>query len=203
MLWTRSIVGAERGVSMTTNKVLIPLDGSASGQQILPHVQHLLDPATYELILLRVAQRPAGLIGMPPRPVSLVWPVPMYQSERDIELAEHPIYASQVWQNVCAMLEDELVPVVHDLQAAGYVVSVAVRFGEPIEEIVTFVETEHVNLVAMATRGWAGLRGLLLGSVAEGVLQRLQVPVLLVRPFHRLTSDESTDQAAALDVAAD
>jgi hypothetical protein len=31
---------------MTTNHVLIPLDGSALSQKILPHIQRLLQPAT-------------------------------------------------------------------------------------------------------------------------------------------------------------
>jgi nucleotide-binding universal stress UspA family protein len=176
---------------MTTNKALIPLDGSASSQKILLHVRRLLDPAACTLILLRVAERPAGLLGMPPRPVSLDWPVPMYESKRDIAWSEHPIYACQAGQSVYAMLEDELVPVVHDLQEAGYTVSVAIRFGEPVAEIVNFVETEDVDLVAMATHGRTGLRRLVLGSVAAEVLQRLQVPVLLVRPFEGLSSAET------------
>jgi nucleotide-binding universal stress UspA family protein len=177
---------------MTANQVLIPLDGSALSQKILPHVQRLLHPAACALILLRVAERPAGLVGMPPRPAALAWPVPMYESERDIAWAEHPIYASQAWQNARSMLESELVHVVHELQEAGYTVSVAVRFGEPVAEIVNFAEVEQVNLVAMATHGRTGLHRLVLGSVAAGVLQRLRVPVLLVRPFDDLTSGETT-----------
>lgn len=177
---------------MTANHVLIPLDGSALSQKILPHVQRLLQPAASELILLRVAERTAGLVGMPPRPASLAWPVPMYATERDIARTEHPIYASQVWESTRSLLEDELVHVVHDLQEAGYTVSVAVRFGEPVAEIASFVETEDVNLVAMATHGRTGLRRLVLGSVAAGLLQRLRVPVLLVRPFDDLTGDEAT-----------
>jgi nucleotide-binding universal stress UspA family protein len=170
---------------MTTNKVLIPLDGSRLSQKILIHIQRLLDPSACELILLRVTQRPTGLIGMPPRPMSLVWPVPLYESERDIEVAEQPIFASQMWASVCAMLEDEMVHIVHALQEASYTVSVAVRFGDSVEEIVNFVETENVNLVAMATHGRTGLRRILLGSVATGVLNRLSVPVLLARPSWR------------------
>jgi len=168
---------------MTTNKVLIPLDGSALSQKILLYVQRLLHPAACTLILLRVAERRAGMVGMPPRPASPDEPVPMYESEQDIIWAEHPIYASQERQSVSAALEDELVPIVHDLREAGYTVSMAVRFGEPVAEIVNFVESEDVNLVAMATHGRTGLRRLVLGSVAAEVLQHLRVPMLLVRPF--------------------
>ena len=166
------------------------------------HIQRLLQPAACELILLRVTDRPAGRMPLPPRPVSLAWPVPMYESRRDVERASHPIYDSQAWASVCARLADELVPVVHDLQESGFTVSVAVRFGDPVDEIVRFVETQGVNLVAMATHGRTGLRRLVLGSVAEGVLHRMEVPVLLIRPCDGLTSDEVTERGAALDLQA-
>jgi len=187
---------------MTTNKVLIPLDGSALSQQVLKPIQRLLHPAASELILLRVSDPPAGLMPLPPRPVSLAWTVPMYESLRDAERASHPIYASQAWASVCARLTDELAPLVHGLQESGFSVSVAVRFGDPVEEIVRFVQTEGVGLVAMATHGRTGLRRLVLGSVAEGVLHQLQVPVLLIRPFDHLASGETTERGAALDLQA-
>lgn len=187
---------------MPTRNVLIPLDGSALSRTIIPHVRRLLHPSDNALILLRVTDRPEGLIALPPRSVSPLWPVPMYASARDVELARHPIYASQVWESVCAMLEDELVPVVHELKEAHFCVAVAIKFGDPVEEIVRFVADEGVDLVAMATHGRTGLRRLVLGSVADGVLHRLQVPVLLVRPFDHLTSDETTEQGAVLDLEA-
>lgn len=175
----------------TTMNVLIPLDGSGFSRAIIPHVERLLRPAEHQLILLRVTDRPEGLTALPPRLISPVWPVPMYESSREAERGMHPIYASQEWASVSAMLEDELVPVVHDLQESGFCVSVAVRFGEPVEEIVRFVESEGVDLVAMATHGRTGLGTLVLGSVASGVLHRLKVPVLLIRPFDDLVSNAS------------
>ena len=173
----------------TTMKVLIPLDGSMFSQAIIPQVERLLRPAEHQLILLHVTDRPEGLTALPPRLISPVWPVPMYESSREVERAKHPIYASQEWASVSAMLEDELVPVVHDLQESGFCVSVAVQFGDPVEEIVRFVESEGVDLVAMATHGRTGLGTLVLGSVASGVLHRLKVPVFLIRPFDHLASD--------------
>ena len=175
----------------TTMKTLIPLDGSAFSRTIITHIKRVFRPADQEIILLRVTDQPEGLTALPPRLMSPVWPVPMYESSREAERAKHPIYASQVWASVSAMLEDELVPVVHDLQESGFCVSVAVRFGDPVEEIVRFVESEGMDLVAMATHGRTGLGTLVLGSVASGVLHRLKVPVVLVRPFDHLASDAS------------
>lgn len=48
--------------------------------------------------------------------------------------------------------------------------------------IVTYAHDNQADYIAMATHGRAGLRRLLLGSVAEVVLRHSQVPVLLYPP---------------------
>src|SRR5689334_8568060 len=129
---------------MTTCKVLIPLDGSALSRQIIPHVRRFLRPADCELILLRVTDPPAGRTALPPRPVSMSWTEPLYDSIQDIELSQHPLYASQSWQNVWATTESDMLEDVRLLREAGYAVSVLVRFGDPAREIVEVVERENV-----------------------------------------------------------
>jgi nucleotide-binding universal stress UspA family protein len=163
--------------------VLVPLDGSAFSQQIVPYICHVLDPEAYQLILLQVAEQPAGVLGAPPRPAAVAWPLPEYATARDVEFAHHPIYASQMEHNVRAALEDALWLDQRTLEKAGYTVTSVVRFGDPVQEIVRFARDADVDLVAMATHGRSGLRQLIMGSVAEQVLRRLAIPVLLVRPF--------------------
>jgi nucleotide-binding universal stress UspA family protein len=167
---------------MNTNKVLIPIDGSAFSLQVLPHLRHLLDPAQTELILLRVAPEPQGLVAMPPQPVAVHWPIPMYQSHRDAVLAQHPIYACQVWDSHEAMLENELRADLLYLRQAGYTVSTAIRFGDPVQAILNLIVEEKVDLVAMTSHGRTGLPRLMFGSVAEEVLHQAPAPVLLLHP---------------------
>ena len=50
------------------------------------------------------------------------------------------------------------------------------------QAIAEFVEKNNVDLVAMATHGRSGLKRLGLGSVAEGVLRKVHVPVLAFPP---------------------
>lgn len=166
-----------------TRRVLVPLDGSDFSRQILPHLRAFLDPSDLELILLRVGDPPEGVTGTPARPPTAEWPFPIYyESERDADRAHHPIYSSQVRDSVQAELVDELQGDVGALQEAGYSVYVAVSFGDPAQEIVAFAERQHVDLVAMATHGRTGLSRLVFGSVAEQVMRRLTIPVMLVRP---------------------
>ena len=53
--------------------------------------------------------------------------------------------------------------------------------GEAVDEILDIAKNEHVDMIALGTHGRQGLSRLFLGSVAEGVLRRADVPVLVVR----------------------
>lgn len=185
-------------------KLLIPLDGSEFSRQIVPYVRRIADPDTTEIVLLRVAVSVAGLTAGPPRSwMAEGWALPMYESARDIEYAKHPIYASQQLESVLGELEDSLRPVVEELTQAGYQVSVAVRFGEAAPEIVEFTTTEGIDLIAMATHGRTGISRLVLGSVAEYVLRRANVPVVLVRPFTPASEIETSGQTLAKHLGTD
>jgi len=171
---------------MTKTKVLIALDGSAWSRQILTPIRRLLSTADHELLLLRVAELPKGIVGAPPRPIAAGWLSSMYENKHDLEYSLHPIYDSQQEANERSALETALLPDQQLLQRDGYVVSSFVRFGEPAQEIADLARCANVDIVAMATHGQTGLRHLLIGSVAEQVLDELTIPVLLIRPLDRL-----------------
>lgn len=59
---------------------------------------------------------------------------------------------------------------------------VVISRGEKITDVLLAeAEDAGCDLIAMGTHGYTGVTHLLLGSVAEGVLRRAEVPVLLVR----------------------
>lgn len=58
---------------------------------------------------------------------------------------------------------------------------VVVRAGDPVEEIVSMAREGDYDLVIMGTHGHGKLEGLMIGSVAEGVVRRCARPVLVVR----------------------
>ena len=59
-------------------------------------------------------------------------------------------------------------------------VELAVRFGDPVEEILREADAVGAGLIAMATHRRTGIRRLVAGSVAERVERAAKVPVLLV-----------------------
>jgi nucleotide-binding universal stress UspA family protein len=56
-----------------------------------------------------------------------------------------------------------------------------VRGGRPYEEIVRLAGEIDAHLIALSTRGYSGLKHLLLGSTAERVVRSAPCPVLVVR----------------------
>ena len=63
----------------------------------------------------------------------------------------------------------------------GIPVECAVRFGDPVGQIVEDAQTWNADLIAMATRGRSVIGRALLGSVAEHVFRRAPMAVTLYR----------------------
>lgn len=61
------------------------------------------------------------------------------------------------------------------------VVAHTVTCDSIVEAIVTFINSNKVDLIVMGTRGKTGFRPLLLGSVSIGVSQHATCPILLVK----------------------
>ena len=67
------------------------------------------------------------------------------------------------------------------LTRAGWKVDRVVTTGAPLRDLLATVAKKGADLVVVGAKGVTGVRHLLLGSVAEGALNRSPVPVLIVR----------------------
>jgi nucleotide-binding universal stress UspA family protein len=54
--------------------------------------------------------------------------------------------------------------------------------GDPVTEILRIINDEDIDLVIMGTHGRKGLEHMVFGSVAEKVLKKSPVPVLIMNP---------------------
>jgi len=54
--------------------------------------------------------------------------------------------------------------------------------GDPAKEILKFIESEEIDLLIMGTHGRKGLEHVFFGSVAENVLRKSPIPVLVINP---------------------
>jgi nucleotide-binding universal stress UspA family protein len=55
--------------------------------------------------------------------------------------------------------------------------------GDPATEILKMIDSEGIDLVIMGTHGRKGLQHVIFGSVAENVVKKSPVPVMVVNPY--------------------
>ena len=55
--------------------------------------------------------------------------------------------------------------------------------GDPAPEILKTIESEDIDLVVMGTQGRKGLEHAIFGSVAENVVKKSPVPILVINPY--------------------
>lgn len=147
-----------------TQHILVPLDGSALAEAVVPHAAALARAHHAELTLFQVIapselRQTAGW-GPVPAPIRAGW-------------------AETALANIRAGLD----AVAERLQALGIAARTEVlAAGDVASAIVARAEHDpHTSMIAMATHGRSGLGRWVLGSVAEKVLQGASRPLLLVR----------------------
>lgn len=72
----------------------------------------------------------------------------------------------------------ELIPADH-APAGGLTTSTSI--GTPVDRILDYIDTNHIDLVVIGTHGRGAVGHLLLGSVAERIVRRSLAPVLTVK----------------------
>jgi nucleotide-binding universal stress UspA family protein len=78
-------------------------------------------------------------------------------------------------------LREEVHEHVGDTEFSDSQVQVVTREGRPADEIISQAGSDEIDQVVMGSRGLSGVKRLLLGSVAETVVRRADVPVNIVR----------------------
>lgn len=97
--------------------------------------------------------------------------------------------------------EAEIQKVPPSTWATGKEVVRVVRIGTTHDVIVQYAKEAAVDLIVIGTHGHTGLRHVLLGSVAERVVQHAPCSVLTVRPDRPAKVTENVIQQPALKTA--
>jgi nucleotide-binding universal stress UspA family protein len=127
-------------------------------EAIVPFILEIAGPLDMEVALLRV------VVPAPP----LV-----------VEGSSHVIVEDV--EKLRTDAEEYLNSVAVGLRGRGVRVTVQVRFGEAVAEILAGAREVGADLIAMTTHGRGGLGRLLFGSVAEAVLRQAEIPVFMMR----------------------
>jgi nucleotide-binding universal stress UspA family protein len=140
--------------------ILVPLDGSPRCEVILPHIETLAHEFGSKVILLRVIEPDNSLLS--PQDAHAGVNIELLRAKR-----------SEI-KSYLAALRGEF-------RAKSIEVQIMVRLGPVVNMIIKTAEEEKADLIAMASHGRTGLERVFYGSVAAGVLQRVDRPLLLVR----------------------
>lgn len=139
-------------------KILMPYDDSESSRRALAYA---LNPDEV------TSRASIHLINVQP------WP-PVYSEYMP------PLYITDVHESLTRCGEQVLAPAVEKLKAAGREHSAEVHLGDVPQMIIDRAKALGCDHIIMGSRGLSMIKGLLLGSVANRVLQFAEVPVTLL-----------------------
>lgn len=137
--------------------ILVPWDGSTLSETALAVALPLARRQGASVELVHVHQRPA-LVGL----------APMYDTGLDIEQRDS-MRSNQ--RSLAQRVSEEY----------GVPVQAEILDGDTLPTLVAYTKRTGPDLVVMASHGRGALSRLLLGSVTEGMVRQLHIPVLVTR----------------------
>ena len=140
--------------------ILVPLDGSKRAEAILPHVKNLSLCFNAKLVFFIVAE-----------------PSLMLEYDEVIDMSKY----LETFDHQRKKTETYLASLQEEFRAKGIKVQTLIGHGLVVRAIIDAAEHENADLVAMASHGRSGVFRTFYGSVAAGVLQRIDRPLLLIR----------------------
>jgi nucleotide-binding universal stress UspA family protein len=146
-------------VTTAFKRIVVPLDGSALAEQILPGIARLGELEGSELTLLYVLK-------------------PHSYSQEQIQDPMLPW-----WEKDIATAQAYLLPMATKLRRRGFTVSSDIVIGENVpEKIAEFARCEKADLIAIATHGRGGVSRLIYGSVADALMKSARTSLFVLRP---------------------
>jgi nucleotide-binding universal stress UspA family protein len=140
--------------------ILAPLDGSKRAEAILPHLEEMARRYGAKVIFMQVIEPVSTIVG----------PEIAYFGQGKEEFEE-----------LKKQVEAYLSGLKGEFREKGIEARTLVVDGPVVEAIINAAERENVDIIAIASHGRGGLSRVFYGSVAAGVLHRVDRPLLLIR----------------------
>ncbi len=148
----------------TFTKILSATDFSEDSALALSFAEELARRFNAEIIVLHVDQ-----------PLAPVMATPELGPAMDVGAM------SRIAEEQRLLAQRELDKIVTRLRDSGLKAKSLLKVGSPFLEVIHTAQAEGVDLIVMGTHGRTGLAHVLLGSVAERVVQKAHCPVLTIR----------------------
>ena len=146
--------------------ILVPLDGSARAEHILPHVENLAIQYKSKVIFIQVME-----------PLQIANPSLHMTSALTDTVKESLKDFNRRYEEINTYLSGRQ----GEFREKGIEVRKFVEQGPVVETIISVAQRENVDLIAMASHGRSGMSRVFYGSVVSGVLQQIDRPMLIIR----------------------
>ncbi len=150
--------------SRRLRRIVVGIDSSAMAKRALAFIRSLLVPPNGRVILVTAVELMA---------------VPSHGLVSGARSVAREVKRTNTRR--ARMAIRELRRAAAELERAGWQTRTVATSGEPLRELLGTVASARAQLLVVGARGTSGIRHLLLGSVAEGALNRSPVPVLIAR----------------------
>ena len=145
-------------MAIDVRQILVPVDFSENTPAVLDWAAHLAEEHGSAITLLHAYHLPV-----------------------EFQQLEGAYLPPDFWQSVRGEAEATLRRHGEAFQRRGLHVDTAVCEGYAATVIVEEANSRHADLIVIGTHGRSGLKHLLLGSIAERVVQKASCPVLTVK----------------------
>ena len=142
-------------MSINIRKILCPIDFSQHAELVVEWAIHLAQEHDSEVLLLHAYHLPV-----------------------EFQQLEGAYLPADFWESVKEEAERSLAIYAERVRAMSVSVREIVREGYPASVIQEEAQEENADMIVMGSRGLSGLKHLLLGSIAERVVQKAHCPVL-------------------------
>jgi len=147
--------------------LLVPLDGSPRDESILAHVEDLAMKFKSKVIFLQVVEPPLQFVNPS-----------LYETSIQTDVIhEYLIDFKRKKEEITAYLAG----IQEGFQKKGIDTGIFVEQGMAVETIISVAQKENADLIAIASHGRTGLSRVFYGSVAAGIMQKIDRPILVIR----------------------
>jgi nucleotide-binding universal stress UspA family protein len=147
--------------------LLVPLDGSPRAESILPYVEKLAIRFKSTVIFLQVVEPPLQFVNPS-----------FYETTIQTDVIhEHLEEFKRKKEEISAYLAG----IQEGFEKKGINTSIIVEQGGAVETILSVAQRENADLLAIASHGRSGLSRVFYGSVAAGIMQKIDRPMLIIR----------------------
>ena len=140
-------------------KILVPVDGSKRAEMAFPHMQELarLYDAEVTILFVLLQTFATGVEGAF---------IQSIENNAEIALEKAKYYMDRVYK---------------EMRAAGVNIKSQIAQGDVVDSIIATAKNENSDLIIMTSHGRSGVGRVFYGSVAAGVLNRIDRPLLIIR----------------------